>query len=225
MKKALLIPLICLLAATGGRAAPTRPDLVARVETCEAIIRDFMGNPATAIPQSVLGKAHALIIVNQFKVGLVFGIKGGYGVVLVKKSSGHWSLPVLVSADEASFGLQLGAKSVETVYVITDDATVHKLFSKRFSVGVDAKAVAGPSEAQTEREFKPILGDPVLVYTSASGLYAGATVKGGYLARDDDSNFTLYNTHYTLPELLYSDWVQPPAEVQPLINYISQIAP
>jgi len=224
MKKALLIPLLCLLAVPGAQAAAKRPDLVARVETCEAIIRDFMGDPATAIPQSVLSRAHALIIVNQFKVGFVFGVKGGYGVILVKKSPGHWSLPVLVAADEASFGLQLGAKSVETVYVITDDATPRKLFSRRFSVGVDAKAVAGPNQAQTGRDFKPILDTPVLVYTSAKGLYAGATIAGGYLARDDDSNFVLYNTQYTLPELLYSDWVQPPSEVQ-LINYIDQIAP
>jgi lipid-binding SYLF domain-containing protein len=225
MKKALLIPLVCLIAATGARAAAKRPDLVARVETCEAIIRDFMSDQSTAIPQSVLSRAHAIIIVNQFKVGIGIGFKGGYGVIMVKKGAGHWSLPVLVSADEASIGFQLGAKSVETVYVITDENTPRLMFNKRFSVGVDAKAVAGPNAAQAQRDFQPILGTPVLVYTTASGLYAGATVAGGFLSRDDDSNYVLYNTRYTMPELLYSDWVQPPAEVQPLMNYLDQIAP
>jgi len=45
------------------------------------------------------------------------------------------------------------------------------------------------------------------------------------LSRNDDANFTLYATHYTLPELLYSDWVQPIPEVQPLMNYVQKLAP
>jgi lipid-binding SYLF domain-containing protein len=225
MKKAFLIPLLCLLAASGARAATPRPDLVLRVETCEAILREFMGNPDTAIPQEVLSKAHALIIVNQFKVGFVFGAKGGYGVILVKKGPGRWSLPVLIAADEASLGFQIGAKAVETIYVITDDNTPRMIFDKRFDVGVDAKAVAGPNSAQAERDIQPILGTPMLVYNKSTGLYAGATMRATYLGRDDDSNFILYSTQYAMPELLYSDWVQPPAEVQPLINYVDQIAP
>ena len=56
-------------------------------------------------------------------------------------------------------------------------------------------------------------------------LEAGATVKAGYLSRDDDANRALYNTRYTLPELLYSDWVAPIPEVQPLMDYVSKLAP
>jgi lipid-binding SYLF domain-containing protein len=225
MKKALLIPILCLLVAAGARAADQRPDLVVKVDTCEAIIREFMADPATAIPPSVLSRARALIITNQFKAGFIVGFKGGYGVIMVKKPNGHWSLPVLISAGEASLGLQIGAKSVETVYVITDDVTPHTLFDRRFDVGVDAKAVIGPTAAQAERDIQPILGGPMLVYTHSSGLFAGATFKGTYLARDDDSNHILYRTTYGMPELLYSDWVQAPPEVQPLMSYIDQIAP
>ena len=53
----------------------------------------------------------------------------------------------------------------------------------------------------------------------------GATVKAGNIARNDSANFTLYNTKYTLPELLYSDWVQPPKEVQPLMALIQSLSP
>jgi len=28
-----------------------------------------------------------------------------------------------------------------------------------------------------------------------------------------------------MPELLYSDWVTPPSEVQPLMSYVQQLAP
>jgi lipid-binding SYLF domain-containing protein len=93
-----------------------RADLVVRVETCEAIIREFMANPNTAIPRSVLQNARGLMILSQFKAGFIFGVKGGYGVLMVKKPNGRWSLPVLIDASEASLGLQVGAKSVDTVW-------------------------------------------------------------------------------------------------------------
>jgi SH3 domain-containing YSC84-like protein 1 len=227
MKKALLLTAVALfgLAASRATAKPDRSDLVVRVDSCEAILQEFMDDPGTAIPPGVWHQAHALLIVNQFKAGFIFGIKGGYGVILAKKPDGRWSVPVLVSASEASVGLQLGAKTVETIYVITDDATPRLLFSQRFNLGVDAKAVAGPKAAGVEADNGAIAKAPILVYTKSTGLFAGATVKAGYVQRDDDANFTLYNTAYTLPELLYSDWVQPPPEVQPLMNLVQRLAP
>jgi lipid-binding SYLF domain-containing protein len=228
MKKIVLLSLITLFSAFTARSATgavSRDELVKRVETCEAILREFMSDRATAIPASVLQQARALVIVNQFKAGFFLGIKDGYATMLVKQADGSWSIPVLLSAGEASLGLQVGAKAVETIIVMTNDETPRMLFNQRFNVGVDAKAVAGPKAAETERDNHPIIDAPLLVYTKSRGLYAGATVKTGYIARNDEANFKLYNTKYTLPELLYSDWVTPPSEVVPLMDYVKQIAP
>src|SRR5579862_5839744 len=116
MKKILPLCLISFLcAATPAICAPSRDDTVKEVLSCEAILQEFMSDPAAAIPHTILQGAHALIIVNQFKGGLIFGVTGGYGVIMVKKPSGRWSLPVLLDANEASFGLQIGAKSIETI--------------------------------------------------------------------------------------------------------------
>lgn len=227
MKK---LSLLILLAFTSVALVPaamaklTRAECVTRVESCEAILREFQADPAYAVPASVLQRARAIVIVNQFKAGFLFGVKDGYGVVMVKRANG-WSIPVLISAGEASFGLQVGAKSIETVMIITDDQTPKLLFKERFNVGVDAKAVAGPRAAEAEKENHSIVDAPVLVYSKTKGLYAGATVKAGYLSRADSANFELYNTQYTLPELLYSDWVQPNEDVKHLMDFVKQIAP
>jgi len=228
MKKLLILSLIAIFGAARARADDTRTpraDLVVRVETCEAILREFMAAPDTQIPQSVWQKARAVMILSQFKAGFIFGVKGGYGVLMVKKPSGRWSLPVLIDASEASLGVQVGAKDVETVCIITDDATPRLLFASRLNIGVDAKAVAGPKSAEAESSAKSVFIAPVLVYSKSVGLFAGATVKAGHVQRNDVANFTLYNTSYTMPELLYSDWVTPPAEVQPLMAYVQQLAP
>ena len=83
----------------------------------------------------------------------------------------------------------------------------------------------GPKAAETERYSAEILRTPMLLYTKSAGVFAGATVKAGHLSRNDKGNFLLYNTKYTMPELLYSDWVQPPAEVQPLMALVQRLAP
>lgn len=225
MKKLLLLSLLALFGTALAHAEPTRADLVKRVESCEAILQEFQNRRETAIPPSVWQRARAVLILNQFKAGLFLGVQDGYGVIMVKKSDGRWSLPVLLNAGEASLGFQLGAKAVESVFIITDDNTPKMLFKQRFNVGVDAKAVAGPKAAEAERNNEEILRTPLLAYTRTVGLYAGATVKAGHLSRADGHNFSLHNTKYTLPELLYSDWVQPVAEVKPLMALVQKLAP
>ena len=107
--------------------------------------------------------------------------------------------------------------------MITDDETPRRLFDGRVNFGVDAKAVIGPRWAEMESVNKDILSTPVLVYTKSKGLFAGATVKAGYLTRDDDANYDFYRTPYTMPELLYGNFVTPPEEVRPLMAYVTKL--
>jgi SH3 domain-containing YSC84-like protein 1 len=67
---------------------------------------------------------------------------------------------------------------------------------------------------------------PVLVYTNQKGLFAGATVKSGYITRSDSVNRAFYALDYDLPELLYGNFVKPiPADVKPLMDYVTQLSP
>ena len=225
MKKLLLLSLVALFGAALLRAEPTRADLVARIETCEAILQEFQTRSALRPSPEAWKSAKGILILNQFKAGFLIGVQDGYGVIMVRKANGRWSVPVLVNAGEASLGFQIGAKSVESLFIITDENTPRSLFTRRFNIGIDAKAVAGPKAAETERNNHEMLRTPLLAYTKTVGLYAGATVKAGHIARNDKANFELYNTQYTMPELLYSDWVQPPPEVQHLMALIQKLAP
>jgi hypothetical protein len=133
-------------------------------------------------------------------------------------------VPVFIKAGEASLGLQLGAQRIETVYVLNDVATVRKLFNGRMNIGVDARAVAGPRLYEAEKVNADMLANPVLVYGRNRGYYAGATVKTGWLDRDDPANWDYYETPYVLPELLYGDFVKAPAAVRPLVDFVTSIA-
>ena len=224
MKRLLLIAAVLSLTAVAGATEYKRADYVARLQTCEAILQSTMLYPSSAIPADVLHRAKGIVIVNQVQIGLLFGVKDGWGVALVKKPNRQWSLPVFIQAGELSFGLQAGGKSIETIYVLMDDASTRILFKSRFKFGLDAKAVAGPLAAEAERSTETFTAQ-VLVYTNVKGFYAGATVKTGTIAPLVAATQQFYNTDYGIPEILFSDWVAPQPEAQPLMNDLQRLSP
>lgn len=209
--------------ATPSFAETTREGLVVQAETCEAILQEFMASPKTAIPASVLREAKGIVIVNQFQLGFVFGGKGGYGVVMARKPDGGWSVPAFLDTGEASLGLQLGGRTLHTVYIINNEVGVRLLYGAKFNFGVNANAVAGPRVAEAE-ESTQIIKAPVYIYQKSNGLYAGAKLKSGWLTPHNSANRLFYSTTYTMPEILFSNWVAPQPEVVPLINYVTQIS-
>ena len=225
MKRFIILALGLLVTTLTVQAERTLPrkNYVTRIESCEAIIREFQYNPATRIPAEVLRRAETIIITNQFKAGLIFGVKDGYGVVLSRRDDGTWSLPGFVNAGEMSFGLQLGANAIETIIVITDKSVQPLLYKNKFNVGVDAKAIAGPRVAEAEKITELLDEAPILIYNKKKGLFAGATLKGGWLAANNRGNRSYYETRYSLPEILMGDWVPEQPEVRYLREFVTQI--
>ena len=224
MKRLLLIAAVLSLTAVAGATEYKRADYVARLQTCEAILQSTMLYPSSAIPADVLHRAKGIVIVNQVQVGLLLGVKDGWGVELVKKPNGQWSLPVFIKAGELSFGLQAGGKSIEKIFVLLDDASTRLLFKSRFNFGLDAKAVAGPHAAEAERTTDTFTVQ-VLVYSNVNGFYAGATVKTGTITPLIAATQQFYNTDYGFPEILFSDWVAPQPEAQSLMNALQRLSP
>jgi len=224
MKRLLLFVVSLALACFARAAEFDRADYVTRLQTCEAILQSTMLYPDHAIPASVLRGAKGIVIVNQVQVSLLLGVKDGWGVAMVKKPNGQWSVPVFIKASELSFGLQAGGKTIETIYVLMDDASTRLLFQPHFKFGVDAKAVAGPAAAEAERTTQTFTA-AVLVYSNIRGFYAGATVKTGALSPTVGATQHFYGTKYGIPEILFSDWVQPQPESRPLMTYMQRLSP
>ena len=226
MKK-LITALFCLAAlavALPAHAEVKRSTLVERLDTCEAIVQDLQSSTKTAIPADILHRAQGIVIVNQVQAGLFFGVKDGYAVALVRRPNGRWSVPAFLNTGEASLGLQAGVKAINTVMVIMDEPTARLLLNRKVNFGAEAKAVAGIRAAQTEAVTKPLpAGANVLIYTLREGYYLGAALKTGYMAPNEEANRVFYNSNTKMPELLYSDWVQPPVEAAYLINYVTKL--
>lgn len=227
MKKFLTL-ILCIAAFAGALTAQAsqvkRSTLLERMDTCEAILQDLQSSTKTAIPTDILRRARGIVIVNQVQAGLLFGVKDGYAVAMVRRPNGRWSVPAFLNVGEASLGLQVGVKAINTVYVILDDATARLLLNRKVNFGAEAKAVAGVRAAEGEAVTKQIPGNAnVLVYSLREGYYIGMALKTGFMSPNEEANRVLYNSTNKLPELLYSDWVQAPPETRFLINYVTRI--
>ncbi len=224
MKRLLLLAAALSLSVAAGAAPIKRSDYVVRLQTCEAILQDTMQSPHRAIPADIFHRAKGIVILNQVHVGFLFGVRGGWGIAMVKHANGQWSVPIFLSGGELSFGLQAGGKSVETVFLLMDETTTRMLFKPRFNLGLDAKAVAGPAAAEAESTTRNYDAQ-VLVYTNVKGFYAGATVKTGTVTPLTEATQQFYNTEYGLPEILFSDWVTPAPEAREIMAYIQRVSP
>jgi lipid-binding SYLF domain-containing protein len=225
MKK-LFLAALCLagLLVTSHAASLSRETVIKQLDSCEAILQEIQGNVRTAIPADVLRKAKGLIIINQFQGSFIFGIKDGYGVALVRRPNGKWSVPAFLKAGEVSLGLQVGAKAINAVYVLMDDDAARLLFRNRMNLGVEAKVAAGVRAAESEATTKVLPDDAnVLAYSTVEGLFLGASFKTGYLSPDQGANEVFYNSKNRMPELLYSDWVTPPSEAHFIMDYVTRL--
>jgi len=227
MKKFLTI-LLCVAAFAGTHTAQAaqvkRSTLLERMDTCEAILQDLQSSTKTAIPADILRRARGLVIVNQVQAGFIFGVKDGYAIAMVRRPNGRWSVPAFLNTGEASLGLQAGVKAINTVYVILDDATARLLLNRKVNFGAEAKAVAGVRASESQAVTKQIPGNAnVLVYSLREGYYLGLAIKTGFMSPNEEANRVLYNSTNKLPELLYSDWVQPPPETRFIINYVTKL--
>lgn len=225
MKK-FFIAIFCLTGLLGGlraESALTRKGVITELDSCEAIIREMQGNFKTAIPAEYLRKARGIVIINQFQGSFIVGIKDGYGVAMVRRANGKWSVPAFLKAGEFSFGFQIGGRAINAVYLLMDDDTARLLFKNRMNLGAEANAAAGIRAAESEAVTKLPVNTNVLVYSTTEGLFAGAAVKTGYISPHEQANELFYNSKNRMPELLYSDWVTPPPEAQYIMDYVSQI--
>ncbi len=218
----LLILAFGVLVSTGG-FAQTKSELTARIDRAKEYLDDIMKAPDTAIPESLMKNAEGIIILRQYKAGFVLGVKGGVGIVLVKDESGKWSSPAFIKTGEGSFGPQIGAESVDSIFLIMNEEGMSMLNKTKFKIGVDASATVGP--VGRDAEAKVGAGTAILAYSRAKGLYAGAAFEGGLLLSDDSANAKFYNMKgITLKNILFEGKVKMPSEAKPLVDSINSYA-
>ena len=174
-------------------AASNREDAVKRLQMSGQVIQQIMGAADKGIPEEVLQGSKCIAVVPHLvKGGFVFGAKHGRGVATCRAANGAWSAPAFISVGGGSWGLQIGAESVDLIMVIMNEKGMEHLLSNKFQVSGEGSAAAGPvgRHASAGTDWK--LDSEVLTYSRAKGAFAGLTLEGAVIQPDDDSTKAIY---------------------------------
>jgi lipid-binding SYLF domain-containing protein len=175
------IALICASLAWGD----DRSDIEKRIDTSASVLREIMGTPDKAIPDSIMRDAKCVAVVpSMVKVAFIFGGNHGKGVATCRTPQG-WSAPAPFTITGGSWGLQLGGQAVDLVLIITNDDGMQHLLSSHFKLGADASAAAGPIGRDTAADTDIKMRAEVLTYSRARGLFAGIDLSGSAISQDE----------------------------------------
>jgi lipid-binding SYLF domain-containing protein len=178
-----------------------------------------MAAPDKGIPQEVLEHARCVAVVpHMIKGGFVFGAQNGRGVATCRTSDG-WSAPAFFAITGGSWGLQIGLEGVDLVMIIQNEKGMQQLLASKFQLGADASAAAGPVGRHASAETNWKLETEILTYSRAKGAFAGLTLNGASIRRDDDSMRAIYGRNVTTRNTLMGK-VAAPAVAQSFLNAV-----
>jgi lipid-binding SYLF domain-containing protein len=192
MKKLMLAILVFGLSSLSWAGEETRKDSVERLDKAATVLHEIMATPDKGIPQEVFDSAKCIAVVpHMIKGAFFFGGKHGRGVATCRTAHG-WSAPAFISVGGGSAGLQFGVQDIDLVMTVMNDQGMQRMLSNKFQVGGDAAAAAGPvgRHASAGTDWKA--DSEILTYSRSKGLFAGISLTGAVVQKDDDSTRAIY---------------------------------
>jgi lipid-binding SYLF domain-containing protein len=194
-----------------GRAGSGREATVDRLDHAAAVLHEVMAAPDRGIPAEVLDHARCVAVVpHMLKGGFVPGAEDGRGVVTCRTENG-WSAPAFFTITGGSWGLQTGIEGVDLVMIIQNDRGMQRLLWSKFQLGADATAAAGPVGRHASANTDWELNTEMLTYSRARGAFAGLTLTGADIRRDDDSTEAIYGADVSTHRILRGEVAVPAA--------------
>lgn len=218
MKK-LMLSVALLSLVSLGWADSDREKSTDRLVNAGEVLQAIMAAPDNGIPEEVLEHAKCIAVVpNMLKGGLVFGAQHGRGVATCRTSAG-WSAPAFFTITGGSWGLQIGVEGVDLVMIIQNEKGMQQLLASKFQLGADASAAAGPVGRHASANTNWKMETEILTYSRARGAFAGLTLSGASVRRDDDSMHAIYGRHVTTRAVLLGK-VRAPAAAKSFLSAV-----
>jgi len=193
-------------------------DATKELDLAAVVIRNMTSSHQ--IPASVLRSAECITVIPAVKKGaIIVGGEHGDGVVSCRTATG-WSAPAFVTITGGSVGIQAGLEHQDLVLLMNKQAE-QELSRGEWNLGAEAVAT-GPVSEETGGPQGNGWKTPVLVYTTTTGAFAGASLQGSKISMDDQNMRNLYGPNATLQSVLNGQ-VQPPASAQAFLSTLNQV--
>jgi lipid-binding SYLF domain-containing protein len=133
------------------------------------------------------------------------------------RHNGDWTAPIFMEIGKGSWGLQIGAQSIDLVLLVMNKSGMEKMLRNKVSLGAEASVAAGPvgrdARAATDAQMKA----EILSYSRTQGLFAGINLSGGVVRADAEDNADLYGS--TPPQdVVMQGTIKAPSATEPFMN-------
>ncbi len=222
MRAAILIGVVTVGLASAAQSFDLSASETKRIQEAAVVLKEIHAAPDKDIPQDLWDKAACVMVVPSLKkAAFVFG--GEYGKGLMScRHAGVWTAPVFMLVGKGSWGLQIGAQSIDLVLLVMNESGMQKLLKNKVSLGAEASVAAGPvgrdARAATDAQMKA----EILAYSRTQGLFAGINLSGGVVKTDEDGTADLYGPTTSAASVVGDGTVAPPAVTEPFMRTLKR---
>jgi lipid-binding SYLF domain-containing protein len=212
---------VVLTASVATLSAAVSEKLKGRIDESAAVLTEIHQSPDKDVPKELWDRATCVIVIPSLKkAAFVFGGEYGKGLMACRKGGG-WSAPVFMQLQKGSWGLQIGAQSIDLILLVNNERGMQKLLGNKVTLGAEASVAAGPvgrdARAATDVQMKA----EILSYSRTQGLFAGINLSGGVLKPDGDDNEEAYGKKIT-PAAILTGGMAAPAATAPFMKALQR---
>jgi SH3 domain-containing YSC84-like protein 1 len=224
MRERILMLLCLAFCVVAVARANTEPN---QLQKATNVLNEIMRAPDKGIPADLLAKAVCVgIVPSELKFAVGVGGSYGRGVLVCRKGGdGSWGAPSMFTLGGGSFGLQLGGKATDVVFIVMNPEGARKLVQDSVKLGGEASAAAGPVGRSAEGATDAQLHAEILSYSRSRGLFAGVSLDGAVLKQDAEDNRKLYGRKVSAKELLIDGTIPRPPAAHSLDRTLGKYSP
>ena len=163
--RTLTAAMVVALTAATAHGADLSAKEASRIQEAATVLQEIHSVPDKDIPDELWDRAECVIVVPSLKkAAFVFG--GEYGKGLMScKHDGQWGAPIFMQVGKGSWGLQIGAQSIDLVLLVMNKSGMEKMLRNKVTLGAEASVAGGPvgrdARAATDAQMKA--GDPFVL--------------------------------------------------------------
>ena len=172
------------------------------LHSSEQSLKNLLKNTELENLSDYLNNSRAIFIFPEiYEGGLIFGAKGGNGILLIRRSDENFSGPFFYSLGGLSFGLQIGLKSAQVAMTIMTNRGLNSVVKERIKLGVDVDTALINTGVGFSAESTLRLAD-IYTFSDNSGLFVGGSFEGSYLQPRNDLNKIIHGAQFTSDNVL-----------------------
>jgi len=216
------ISLVLLVLSAGDSSAAISVKATRRIDEAATVLKEIHTVPDKDIPQELWDRAACVVVIPSLKKA-AFVVGGEYGSGLMScRENGAWTAPIFMQVGKGSWGLQIGAQSIDLVLLVMNKTGMEKLLRNKTSLSAEASIAGGPvgrdARAATDAQMKA----EILSYSRTQGLFAGINLSGGVVKPDADDNTDLYGKNVTPQDVVIAGKVAPPPVTEPFMKALQR---